>query len=164
MDNNSETFVIHVTALKALELAIHPSWTFLLAALQQDKAPTKIPSEYTDYANIFSSDLVMELPENTGINKYVIKLVNAKQPPYSLIYNLGPVELKILKAYIETHLKTRFIQLSKSSIGAPILCDKKPDGSLRLYVNYRGLNNLTIKNRYPLPLNSKSLNQLGHVK
>ncbi len=94
----------------------------------------------------------MELPENTGMNEYAIELINGKQPSYGPIYALSPVELETLKAYIETHLKTGFIWPSKSPAGAPILLDKKPDGSLCLCVNYQGLNNLTIKNRYPLPL------------
>ena len=105
----------------------------------------------------------MELLKNTGINEQAIELVEGKQPPYGPIYSLGPVELEMLKAYIKTHLKTRFIQPSKSPARAPILFDKKPDGSLCLYVNYRGHNNLTIKNRYPLPLISESLDWLGRA-
>ena len=164
LDENSETFVVHVAALEALELAIHPFRVPLLAALQQDKAPTEIPSEYIDYADVFSPDLAMQLPENTGINEHAIELIEGKQPPYGPIYSLGPVELETLKAYIETHLKTGFIWPSKSPAGAPIFFDKKPDGSLRLCVDYRGLNNLTIKNRYPLPLIGESLDRLGRAK
>ena len=74
------------------------------------------------------------------------------------------MEVETLKTYIETHLKTGFIRPSKSPAGAPILFDKKPDGSLRLCVDYRGLNNLTIKNRYPLPLIGESLDRLGRAK
>ena len=155
---------MYVAALEALEPVVYPSWAPLLVALQQDKVPTKIPLEYADYADVFSSDLTIELPENTGINKHAIELVEGKQPPYGPIYSLGPVELETLKAYIETHLKTGFIRPSKSPAGAPILFDKKPDGSLRLCVDYRGLNNLTIKNRYPLPLIGESLDRLGRAK
>ena len=46
------------------------------------------------------------------------------------------MELEILKTYIETHFKTGFIRVSKSPTDAAILFDKKPDGSLRLCVNY----------------------------
>ncbi len=74
------------------------------------------------------------------------------------------MELETLKTYIETHLKTGFIRPSKSPAGAPILFDKKPDGNLRLCVDYRGLNNLTIKNRYLLPLIGESLDRLGRAK
>ena len=106
----------------------------------------------------------MELLENTGINEYVIELVEGKQSPYSPIYSLGPVELKMLKAYIKTHLKTGFIWPSKSPADAPIFSDKKPNRSLRLCIDYRGLNNLTIKNRYSLPLIGKFWDWLGHAK
>ena len=74
------------------------------------------------------------------------------------------MELETLKTYIKTNLANGFIQPSNSPAGAPILFVCKPDGSLRLCVDYRGLNNLTIKNRYPLPLIGESLNWLGQVK
>ena len=105
-----------------------------------------------------------ELPENTGINEHAIKLEEGKQTSFGLIYSLGPVELETLKTYIETNLANGFIRLSKSSAGAPILFNWKPDGSLRLCVDYWGLNNIIIKNQYPLPLIGKSLNWLGRAK
>ena len=74
------------------------------------------------------------------------------------------MELKTLKAYIETNLANGFIRPSKSPAGAPILFDRKSDGSFRLCVDYRGLNNLTIKNQYPLPLIGESLDRLGRAK
>ena len=78
MDKNSEIFVVYVAALETLELAIHYSWAPLLAALQQDKASTKIPSKYANYTDVFSPNLAMELLVNTGINKHAIKLVEGK--------------------------------------------------------------------------------------
>ncbi len=94
----------------------------------------------------------MELPKQTGMNKHAIELIEGKQPPYGPIYALSLVVLETLKTYIETYLKTDFIWRSKSPAGAPIHFNKKPDGSLHLYVDYQGLKNLTIKNQYPLPL------------
>ena len=88
----------------------------------------------------------MELLENTGMNKHAIELIDGKQLPYGLIYTLSLVELKTLKTYIKTHLKTRFIQPSKSPAGVFILFDKKFNNSLRLCVNYQDFNNFTIKN------------------
>ncbi len=106
----------------------------------------------------------MELPENTGMNKYAIKLINNTQPFYKPIYALSLMELETLKTYIKTHLKIGFIRPFKSPASAPILFDKKPNSSLYLCVNYQGLNNLTIKNQYPLPLIGKSLDRLGEAK
>lgn len=51
----------------------------------------------------------MELPEITGINKYIVKLENRKKPFYGPIYSLGAVELETLKTYIKIHLKNGFI-------------------------------------------------------
>ena len=106
----------------------------------------------------------MELPENIGSNKHAIELQDGKQPLYGPIYTLGAVELETLKTYIKTHCKTGFIWPSKSPADAPILFDKKQDGSLWLCVNYRGLNNLTIKNQYPLPLIGEALDRLSRAK
>ncbi len=107
LDENLETFVVYVSALEAM--MIYPSRAAQIAALQWDKAPTEIPAEYPNLADVFSSDLAIELPENTNLNEHAIKLVEGKQPPYGPIYALSPVELETLKTYIETHLKTRFI-------------------------------------------------------
>ncbi len=96
-----------------------------------------------------------------GINNHTIKLIDDWQPLYNPIYSLGLVELEILKIYIKTNLANGFIRPSKSPVGVLIFLDKKPDGSLRLCVNYWDLNNLTIKNQYLLPLVEESLNWLG---
>ena len=74
------------------------------------------------------------------------------------------MELKILKIYIKTNLANSFIWPSKSHAGILILFVQKPDGILRLYVNYQRLNNLTIKDRYPSPLIENSLDLLGRAK
>ena len=74
------------------------------------------------------------------------------------------MKLKSLKIYIETHLKTGFIWLSKFLVSIFIFFNWKPDGSLRLYVDYENLNNLTTKNQYPLPLIGKALDKLGWIK
>ncbi len=106
----------------------------------------------------------MELFENTGMNKHTIKLIEEKQPFHGPIYTLCLVKLETLKAYIETYLKSGFIWSSKLSVGALILFDKKPDQSLFLCVNYRGLNNLTIKNWHLLLLIDKILNRQDWAK
>ncbi len=109
MDKNSETFVVHMLALDIVELSIYPFQAAQIAALWWDKAPTEIPAKYSDYTNVFSSDLAMELPENTGMNEHAIELIEGKQPPYGPIYALSSVELETLKSYIKTHLKTGII-------------------------------------------------------
>ena len=104
------------------------------------------------------------LPEYTEINTYIINLEENKQSLYGLIYSQRPVELEILKIYIETNLANGFIRPLKSPIGTPILFDKKPNGSPWLCVDYRGLNNIIIKNRYLLSLVGESLYCLDCTK
>ena len=125
---------------------------------------TKVPTKYSDFADICSSDLAFELFEHTRINNHTIELVHGQQSSYRPIYSLGPVKLETLKAYIETNLANKFIRPSKSSADTPILFDQKSYGSLRLYVDYWGLNNLIIKNRYLLSLIGESLDSLGRAK
>ncbi len=86
------------------------------------------------------------------MNKHAIELIKGKQPLYGPIYVLSPIEFETLKTFTETHLKTRFIWTSKFSADAPIFLNKKLDDSFCLYVDYQGLNNLTIKNQYSLSL------------
>lgn len=106
----------------------------------------------------------MELSKNISINEYAIKLVERKQPFYGLIYALSPVKFENLKPYIKTYQKTWFICLSKSSVGRPILYNKKPIDSFCVCINYQGLDNLIIKNQYLLSLISTILERLGWAK
>ena len=164
LDIDSKTFMMHVAIRKQEEILVHSKKQAQMGALLFDKTPTKVLIEYSDCNNVFSAENAAELPENTGINEHAIELEEGKQPPFGPIYSLGPVELETLKTYIETNLANGFIRPSKSPAGAPILFDRKPDGSLRLCVDYRDLNNITIKNWYPLPLIGELLNRLGQAR
>ena len=114
--------------------------------------------------DIFSPDLVTELPEYTEINTHAIDLEEGKQPPYRPIYNLGLVELETFKTYIKTNKANSVILPSKYPAATPILFDKKPDRSHCLYIDYWSLNNITIKNRYPLLLFGESFDCLARAK
>ena len=163
LNADDKTFIVHIAALaEPTTMSIYSFFQAQVATLTSEE--TGIPAEYSDFSNVFSSDSVAELPEYTGINDHPIYLLDNKQPPYSLIYSLGPVELEILKTYIEANLASSFIRSSKSLAGAPILFVQKNDGRLRLYVDHRDINNQTIKNCYPLPLISKLLDCPSHGK
>ncbi len=165
LDSEYKVFIVYVAALNVDSGdKVHPSRRAQIAHLKADEAPTKVPNKYVDFADFFLPKLAAELVEHTGINDHVIELVDDWQPLYGPIYSLGPVELETLKAYIENNLANGFIRPCKSPAGAPILFDKKPDGSLRLCIDYRGLNNLTIKNQNPLPLVGESLDRLGRAQ
>ena len=169
---NSKTFVVHLAIREHEDMAMNPDRKAQIearsrsqvGALLFNEAPTEVPAEYSNYNNVFSAENAAELPENTGMNEHAIELEEGKQRPFGPIYSLGLVELETLKIYIKTNLANGFIYLSKSPAGAPIRFDRKPDGSLCLCVNYWGLNNITIKNRYPLSLIGESLNRLGQAR
>ena len=166
LDPEYETFVVYVTSLifTPLDSDVYPSYKTQISSFIMEEAPTKISDKYINFTDIFSLDLAFECLKHTRINVYAIGLVNGQQPPFESIYSLGSVELETLKAYIETNLANGFIRLSKSSMGAPILFDRKLNRSFQLYVNYRGFNNLTIKNWYLLLLIKKSLDRLGKTR
>ncbi len=165
LDPEYEAFVVHIAALSVDSGdEMHSSRRAQIAHLKADEAPFKVPCKYANFADVFSPKFGTELPEHTGINNHAIKLVDDRLPPYGPIYSLGPIELEILKAYIENNLANGFIWPSKSPAGALIFFDKKPDGNLRLCVDYQSHNNLTIKNRYPLPLVGESLDRLGRAR
>ena len=161
LNEEEETFVLYMAAL-SVDSNVHPSWQAQIALLDVKKVT--ITSEYTDYTDLFSPDSAAELPKHIGINDHPINLIDDKQPPYGLIHILGPVKLEMLKTYLKTNLANDFIRPSKFPASAPILFIRKKDGNLQLYIDHQGLNNLTIKNWYLLPLIGESLDRSGRAK
>ena len=125
--------------------------------------PTFLPSAYQDYKNLFDDINATKLPAHKSYD-HEIPLAENTMPPFGPIYSLSELELKTLKKYLEDNLKSGFIRPSTSPAGAPILFVKKKDGTLRLCVDYRGLNNITVKNRYALPLISELINRLSSAR
>ena len=168
LDPEHETYVVHVASLSSTLLIaffdVHPSREPQISGLIAKETLTEVPAKYSDFADFFSPDLAIELLEYTKINTHAIDQEKSKQLPYGPIYSLALVELETPKTYIKTNLANGFICPSKSPAGALILFDKKSDGSLCLCVNYWGLNNISIKNWYPLPLVGEFLDCLGHAK
>ncbi|WVZ19293.1 hypothetical protein V8G54_006615 [Vigna mungo] len=92
--------------------------------------------------------------------EFSIDLVSQAGPISIAPYRMAPAELAELKKQIEDLLEKQFIRPSVSPWGAPVLLVKKKDGTSRLCVDYRQLNKLTIKNKYPLPRIDDLLDQL----
>ena len=123
----------------------------------------QLPKKYTEFSDVFDKVKANRLPEHRPYD-CPIDLQPGKEPPWGPIYNLSPTELEVLREYIDENLANGFIQHSRSPAGAPIFFVKKKDGSLRLVVDYRGLNKVTIRNRYALPLISSLLERLSGAK
>ena len=139
-----------------------------LASAQAGDTPTDpdlstIPPEYHEFADLFSKKEADMLPPHRPYD-HQIPLEPGTTPPFGSIYSMSPAELEVLRKYIEENLKKGFIRHSQSSCGASVLFVKKADGGLRLCVDYRGLNKITIKNRYPLPLIAELLERISRAK
>ncbi len=87
---------------------VHPLKKAQIAHLKVDEPPTTIFSKYTNFTDVFSPQLAIELPKYTSINNHAIELLDDRQPLYGPIYILGLVKLEILKAYINNNLTNSF--------------------------------------------------------
>jgi len=140
---------------------IAPDSSGLDPALEAEYATLKgqVPLKYHAYLDVFSKSkgttLLPRRPYDHAIN-----LKPDTTPPFSPIYLLSEVEQLALRQFLDENLANQFIRPSQSSAGAPILFIKKKDGSLRLAVDYRGLNCITKKDQYPLPLIPDLLDRL----
>jgi hypothetical protein len=123
----------------------------------------KLPKEIKDYYDmIISRDITHNaLPIDVA---YAIDLEARERPPFRPLYNLSVKELVAFREYLDQALKNGWIKRSISEADTPILFVLKKDGSLYLYMDYRGLNAITKKNRHLLPLISETLNRLGRAK
>ena len=115
------------------------------------------PARYNDFSDIFEKRNVDGLLAHRPYD-CPIKLQVGEHPPFGPIYVLSEPKLETLRTYLANKLAKGIIQPSKSPTGAPILFVKKKDVPLGLCVDYRGLNKVTVRNRYPLLLIIIALN------
>lgn len=106
--------------------------------------------EYVDFTNVFLKKLAKKLLKWRSINKHVIDRKNNKQLLYKPIDSLEPLELKILKIYIKTHLANSCYPFFKTPTGVSILFVQRAYNSFLLMINYWRNNNFIIKNQYLL--------------
>ena len=115
-----------------------------------------VPEHFHEFLHVFEKGNAQELPPHQTYN-HLIPLKPDSAPPFGPLYAISHKELLVLKEYIEENLVKGFIQHSSLPAGAPVLFIKKPDDLLCFCVDYRGLNKMTIKNWYPLPLIQETL-------
>ena len=111
-----------------------------------------------EFPDVFPDDIV-SLPPDREV-EFTIDLIPGTEPISIPSYRMAPAELRELKAQLEELLSKGFIRPSISPWGAPVLFVKKKDGSLRLCIDYRQLNRVTIRNQYPLPRIDELFDQL----
>lgn len=126
----------------------------------EDPEVDKLLQEYDD---IFPEKLPAGLPPTRNVD-HKIEVEPGQEPPCRTPYRLSQTEMDELKKQLDQLLEDGQIRPSVSPYGAPILFVRKKDGSLRMCIDYRGLNKITIKNRYPLPRIDDLLDRLHGAK
>jgi RNase H-like domain found in reverse transcriptase/Reverse transcriptase (RNA-dependent DNA polymerase)/Integrase zinc binding domain/Chromo (CHRromatin Organisation MOdifier) domain/Integrase core domain len=165
LDGESEVFAIILSEVQNADfrpLTVHaPTEEEIRIQLGTAEADAQIPKELQGYKDVFSATEAGRLPENKATDHAI---ETTQDPPFGPLYNLSASELAVLRQYIEDALRKGWIRRSTSPAGAPILFVPKKDGTLRLCVDYRGLNKVTVKNRHALPLISETLDRLSGAK
>ncbi|KAL0546377.1 hypothetical protein IC582_016285 [Cucumis melo] len=140
-----------ISAMKASKLLSQGTWGILASVVDTRELEVSLSSEplVREYPDVFPDELP-RLPPPREID-FAIELEPDTTPISRAPYRMAPAELKELKVQLQKLLDKGFIRPSVSPWGAPVLFGKKKDGSMRLCIDYRELNKVTVKNRYPLP-------------
>ena len=148
---------------RALETKINPSPEDLMRSL---------PKEIREYTKLFQDDDANSNsclpPHRPGVDTHVkLKMDDQgreKEVPWGPLYGMSRDELLVLRKTLTELLKKNWIAPSSSPGGAPVLFIKKPGGGLRFCADYRALNEITERDRYPLPLIRETLRMLAQAK
>ena len=122
-----------------------------------------VPEVYHEYKDLFTKEMFDELPPHQPWD-YTIELLSGNYKVDCKTYNLTTAKQKELDDFLEENLFTGHIQPSKSQFTSAFFFVKKKDGKLRPIQDYQKLNDITVKNQYPLPLISKLINKLKNAK
>jgi hypothetical protein len=150
-----EEFTVFAVTIHDIEKALAPKATI--------DPREKLPQEYYEFLDVFSKKEADKLPSHRPYD-HKIQLKEGSEPPFGPLYDISRDELLVLREYLEKNLGKGFIRASRSPAASPVLFVRKPGGGLRFCVDYRALNALTVKNRYPIPLIRETLDRLCRVK
>ncbi len=164
--------VISATQLKR-DMRKHPDlevYLCMVNSLTADGKPEVSPPHprveklLKEYKDVFPPDIPDVLPPEREVD-HKIELEPDSKPVFQGVYKMSFLELDELKKQLKYLLDKGLIRPSKSPYGSPVLFVQKPDKSgLRMCVDYRALNKLTVKNRYPLPRIDEMLDRLNGAK
>jgi hypothetical protein len=117
-----------------------------------------VPEHYWDFSKVFSEQESDRLPEHKPYDHTIDLKPDAPETLQSKVYPMLVNEQEELDCFLEENLWKGYITLSKSPMSSPVFFIKKKDGKLWLIQDYRKLNDIMIKNCYPLPLASEIIN------
>ena len=152
---------IFAASLKDIEKALAPK--------KRTDPRQKLPQHYHEFLPLFDHSAADQLPPLRPGVDHEIPLEKdesgqEKPLPWGPLYGMSREELIVLRKTLTELLDKNFIRASSSSASAPVLFVRKPGGGLRFCVDYRGLNAITSKDRYPLPLIHETLRSLSKAK
>ena len=127
-----------------------------------DSDLSRIPADYHNFADVFSKSKADMLAPHREYD-LKINLEEGASPPIGTTYSLSPSKLEFLQTFLDEHLSMGFICPFSSTHAAPVLLVRKKDGSLHLCMDFRGLNKITKKDRYPLPHITDLLDTSSHA-
>ncbi|KJZ68492.1 hypothetical protein HIM_12118 [Hirsutella minnesotensis 3608] len=124
----------------------------------------KLPPELADLADVFSREDSNRMPPSRPGVDHKIELTGPAALRTHPLYSLNREQLETMKEYLQDSLQKGFIEPSSAQFGSPVCFAKKKDGKLRFCVDFRELNQLTKKDRYPIPLISETLDRIAKAK
>ena len=157
----STSLISVMQANKMLRKACQGYLVYAIESANSEMQLAKVPM-VNEFFDVFPEDLP-GLPPDREI-EFEIELAPGTEPISIAPYRMAPAELKELKVKMEELLNKGFVKTGTSPWGAPVLLVKKKDGSLRLCINYRQLNKVTVRNQYPLPRIDDLFDQLQGAK
>ncbi|KAL0430930.1 UNVERIFIED_CONTAM: RNA-directed DNA polymerase [Sesamum radiatum] len=125
--------------------------------------PGVIKKLLKEFEDVMPDELPRKLPPKRAVD-HEIELVPGTKPPARAPYRMTQPELVELRKQLKDMLESGIIKPAKSPYGAPVLFQKKADGSLRMCCDYRALNKITVKNKYPIPLVADCFDRLSQAK
>ena len=140
-----------ISAMQARRFMRKGCETFLAVILDSKRGQVDVEkiSVVREFPDVFPEELP-GIPLEREVD-LAIEIVPGTVPMSRAPYKMAPMELKELKSQLQELLDKGFIRPSVSTWGAPVLFVKKKDGTLQMYIDYRQINKVTVKNKYPLP-------------
>ncbi|KAG1121331.1 hypothetical protein G6F42_012533 [Rhizopus arrhizus] len=160
----------YINPSEVIRIADYPLTHYIASALSTSDSEltatkedySNVPEKYSEFYEVFSKKKANTLPPHRPYDHQII-LQEGKKPPFGPIYSLSQVELDELAKYLKENLANGFISRSTSPAAAPILFVKKKSGELRLCIDNRGLNAVTVRDPPVLPLVSEMIDRLGNA-
>lgn len=132
--------------------------------ISHDELRKKLPAFLHSLLYVFDPREANKLPPVRPGVDHTIRFIEGKKPPTAKIYGLSRDQARAVFEYIKEMRGKEFIRPSSSPYASPVLCVKKPGGGIRVCVDYRGLNEATVRNRNAPPLISETLSRLSKAR